>query len=300
MKKNNDKNPHAPQNDEKIHVTKSVLETAREQAAELEAQEQKMRVLIAEREKKQREEYDRKIMEERRELLRLKQGKITESEATIHEEPKEEIKLSFWGKIKNFFYHSKWWLGIASVFAVFVIFLAYNIITKERPDVVMLMIVNNNAIGYDEQLKNYLTSQSEDFNDNGEILGSVYYLPYTGDKNEDYANGVDGKLAIELESADGAILLGGELIYGIIEPELTLVNLEELYPDNPHVNGYRFMLKGTKFAEKLGIDPELVTDELYLAIRKPIPLHYAKLEDMQETYDKDFPVFEKIIADLSE
>ncbi|MGN0632169.1 MAG: hypothetical protein ACI4JN_12675, partial [Ruminococcus sp.] len=95
---------------------KSFLETVREidekerrREEEIEAKRQK---ILEERRKKQQEEYDRKIREERIELMRLKQGVISESE-TIHEEKEEKKKLSVWKKIGNFFYHSKWWLIMA-------------------------------------------------------------------------------------------------------------------------------------------------------------------------------------------
>lgn len=299
MKDKNTKNSNQDNNNDKIHVTKSVFQTAKEQAAALEAQQEEMRRKIAEREKKRREEYDKKILEEKKELLRMKQGNITESE-TIHEEPKEEYKLSFWGKIKNFFYHSKWWLGLAVIFAAFAVFLIHDYVTKERPDVIVLVITKNDDIGYTDNLKNYVEGFIEDYNENDEILASVFYIPYSNNKNQDYANSVEGKMAIELESSDAMIILGGDLLYNVVEPEESLVNLEELYPDNPYVDGYKFMLKDTSFAEKLGIDSKCVTDDLFLCIRKPIASYYADQEEMQEAYDKDFPVFEKIIADLSE
>ena len=38
---------------------------------------------------------------------------------------------------------------------------------------------------------------------------------------------------------------------------------------------------------------------MYLALRRPRGLINASQEDMQETYDKDFPTFDRIIHDLS-
>ena len=88
---------------------KSLIETMREIDAkeaqkEAEAEERRQEIL-AEREKKEKEAYAKKIQQDRIELMRLKQGIITESD-TIYEEKEEKPKLSFWKKISNFLYHN--------------------------------------------------------------------------------------------------------------------------------------------------------------------------------------------------
>lgn len=299
MKDNENKNTQSNEDNEKIHVSQSVFQSARELQQEQARQEAEMQKKIAEREKKRREAYERRILEEKKELLRLKQGAIEESE-TIHEEKPKEIKLTFWQKVKNFFYHNKWWLGMATVLVLIAGFLIYDLASKERPDLVVMVLAQNDELGYGEHLTDYITQFTEDFNNNGEILASVYYIPYTENINTNYANGIDTKLTVELQSADSMIIIGGDEITEIMSPEDTLVDLEELFPDNPNVDGYKFYLKGSAFAEKLGISEDALTDDLFLAIRKPASLMSASLDDMQEAYDKDFPVFEKIINDLSE
>ena len=103
--------------DTKKKKGKSILETIREideKEAQREAEEEaRIRAIRAERERREKEEYAKKIQQERIELIRLKQGIITESD-TIHEEKEEKPKLPFWKKVGNFFYHNKWWLGITT------------------------------------------------------------------------------------------------------------------------------------------------------------------------------------------
>ena len=75
---------------------KSLIETMREIDAkeaqkEAEAEERRQEIL-AEREKKEKEAYAKKIQQDRIELMRLKQGIITESD-TIYEEKEEKPKL---------------------------------------------------------------------------------------------------------------------------------------------------------------------------------------------------------------
>lgn len=250
------------------------------------------------RQRKNQEEYDRKIQEERLELIRLKQGVIEESE-TIHEEQPEEIKLSVRKKIVNFFYHNKWWLFLAIFFVALASYLTYTLIMRPNPDMVVLVLCDNEAIGNSAQFEDYLETFIEDYNGNGEIKVSTYYIPYSDNSYTNYQTGNETKLTTEMQSAEAVIVVGGSNINPVIDPENTLVDLSEIYPDNVQVRSYGFFLKNTDFAERIGIDPEEVTGDLYIGIRKPRNLLYSDTEDMQKTYNRDFPVLEKIIEDLS-
>lgn len=302
MKENEKNIPPAEEDDDKIHVSKSVFQTAKDiqqqRMEELKRQEEELQRKLAEREKKRREAYDKRILEEKKELLRLKQGAIEESE-TIREEKPEEIKLSFWGKIKNFFYHNKWWLGLGVFFVAVGVFLIHNLLSKEHPDITVMIITNNNHIGYSEELDDYIGQFTEDVNDNGEVLAQVMYIPYSENYQTNYAYGVDTKLTVQLQSADSMIIIGGALTEDIMDPSETLIDLEELFPDNPHVDGHAFYLKDTKFAERLGISGDVITDDLFIAFRKPQRLLYADADEMQEAYERELPVLMKIIEDLS-
>lgn len=290
-------NKNIPENDdgEKIEIKKSVFQAAREMR---EQQELEMRKQAELRQRKKQEEYDRKIQEERIELIRLKQGVIEESE-TIHEEQPEEIKLSVRKKIVNFFYHNKWWLFLAIFFVALASYLTYTLIMRPNPDMVVLVLCDNEAIGNSAQFEDYLETFIEDYNGNGEIKVSTYYIPYSDNSYTNYQTGNETKLTTEMQSAEAVIVVGGSNINPVIDPENTLVDLSEIYPDNVQVRSYGFFLKNTDFAERIGIDPEEVTGDLYIGIRKPRNLLYSDTEDMQKTYNRDFPVLEKIIEDLS-
>lgn len=289
--------------EEKLDIKKSVFQINREMMAErrrqLEEQQAEVEKEAALREKKRQEAYDRRIRDEKLELLRLKQGLIEESE-TIHEEHEEKTKLSLWKKITNFFYHNKWWLGIGTIIACISGFLIYDYVTKPRPDLVVLLIADNEEIGTYSDLKDYITGFTEDTNKNGKKLASVYYIPYSENTFRNYSNGSDNKLSIELQSADSVIVIGDAKFDELIGEKDTEIfcDLEELFPGNPHVKGCRFMLEFTPFAERIGIDKEY-TKGVYLALRKPKGLLYCTKKDMEKRYEKDFPAFERMIEDLS-
>lgn len=301
MKDKNKKNITKP-DDDKLHIGGNIIDNIKNseknrQAAE-DIQEKEFENQIAAHQRQEEEERDRRLMEEKRELIRLKQGLIDESESTIHEEHEEHIELTFWQKIGDFFYHNKWWLWIAAVAAVFVCWFAVTMITKPRPDMTILVIGENSMLGEESGVGPYVAQFTEDNNKNGKKLVSVCYIPYSPD-SENYTNAVDTRLSAMMQSAEAVIVLGNKDIYSAVVPEDVFADLSEIYPDNPHVDKYKFMLNDTDFAEKIGIDKSYLTDDWFLAIRIPHRLLYTSKEKMQEMYDRDFVVFDRLINDLT-
>lgn len=291
-----------PDNDEKLDINKSVFQVNRElqkqKQKELEEKQAELERQHAQREKEKRESYEKKLLEEKKELMRLKQG-ITEESEIIHEEAEETPKQTLIQKIKSFFYLNKWWLGLGTFFTLLAGFLIYDFATKPRPDMVILMICNNPTVGNSVYLEDYFENFAEDSNGNGKVLVSVYYIAYTDDEYTNYMNGTTNKLTTYLANADSVMIIGDEKLSQVLDPKESLVDLSELYPDNPNVEDYYFYLKDTDFAKHIGVAPGAVTDDMFFALRKPQGLMNASEATMQETYDKDFPVFEKIIEDLT-
>ena len=295
----------APDNDEKLEINKSLFQVnkdlRKQREAELEAQQREAERRYAEKEKQKREAYEKQLQDEKIELMRLKQGIVEESESTIHEEKEEEVKLSFWKKIGNFFYHNKWWLGLGVFFVALGGYLAYDLLTKPNPDMVILMLCDNDAVGNSAYLEEYFTEFGEDSNGNGKVLVSVYYIPYSDDDYQNYIKGVTNKLTNFLGNEESVVIIGNKKTSDeLLEPEESFVDLSELYPDDTHISGkYFYYLKDTDFADKIGVSKADIPDDMYLALRRPRGLINASQEDMQETYDKDFPTFDRVIHDLS-
>ena len=81
----------APTGKKKKEKGKSFLETMREidakEQQQEEAREAAMQAQLAEQEKREKEAYEKKIQQDRIELIRLKQGVITESDRIAEEHP---------------------------------------------------------------------------------------------------------------------------------------------------------------------------------------------------------------------
>ena len=84
-----------------------------------------------------------KESDEKRELLKLKQGIIEESdiiEQDVHEQPEEQTAVK---KIDNFFYRNKWFVVVGVFFAALVAFFTYQIITREDPDLTVMLVISD-------------------------------------------------------------------------------------------------------------------------------------------------------------
>ena len=302
--KNNNENKSSPQEDEKIHISKSIFETNREmkqKAAEEELKKQAERErILAEKKKKAEEERAKRLEEERLELIRLKQGIIEESDTIKDEEPEaEEVKRTLGQKISSFFYLNKWWLTLTAIFGTIAGILLHSYLTRPNPDVTILIIGANYTLGEESELKAYAETFIEDYNENGKIEAAIHYIPYTGEQTSDYANAAATRLSAELQSDNCAIIIGNKLAAEMLGDEV-LVDLTELYPDNELVQGDKLMLENSSLAEKIGVEKDVLTSEWFIGIREPHKLMHCSEEKMQELYEKDFPLFDAIVNDISE
>lgn len=286
--------------EEKLPVSGKSSAREKRKAAELEIEEKQAELLREHEavERQKQEEHERRLREEKIELMRLKQGLIEESE-TIHEEKEEEIKLTFLQKIGNFFYHSKWWLGMGIIGAVTVIWFAASILGRPHPDMTVLVIGNNYALGEESQLGEYFESFADDFNGNGKVQVVVHYIPYTSDAQSNYANGVDTKLTAQMQSSEAVIAICGPDVPELMKTTDVFDDLSGRYPGNINVRDYAFMLSATDFAGKVGLSSGALGDGWFMAVRTPKKLLYTSKKAMQKTYDKDIGVFDAVIKDLS-
>lgn len=291
-------------NDHKIKPGKSVFQNLREENEKkqkmLEDEQQRLQRQVEPREKQRRDAYEKRIQQERLELMRLKQGVIEESPLIPEEEDEEEVKLSFRDKVKSFLYLNKWWMGLACFVILLGVFLIRDYMSRPRPDMVVLLIGKYGAIGESENLSEYVKSFADDFNGNGKTEVEVYYIDY--DSKEDYANyanGSDTKLTTEMQIADAVMVISDHDFSSMVVPDEVFVDLSQLFPDNEHIDKQFFYLKDTDFADRVGVDRSKIKDDTFIAVRAPKRVMYASVDDMQKTYDKDMPVIEKIIDDLS-
>ncbi len=289
---------------EKKEKPKSVFQVAREleeqQRQDTQAAEAKALALAEEKKEQERIAYEKRIREERIELMRLKQGLIDESE-TIREETGETRKYSFWERTKNYFYHNKWWLWIAAFFVFVGGFLVVQQVTTVRPDMVVLLISDDAdfATMCSKEIADLFEQYIGDENGDGKTLVEVYYIPAS--ENESAMNAYSGnstKLFAEFQIGQSLLVISDDEADEFIQASQNLVNLEEFYPDNPLVQEHRFLLSETDFARDVDW-PYAMDADIYIGIRR-VKQTFDDAKEMQENFDIAFPVLQKFIAAYSE
>ena len=239
-KKKNTSPPQTIQTTPKRKRGKSVLETIREideKEAQREAEEEaRIRAIRAERERREKEEYAKKIQQERIELIRLKQGVITESD-TIHEEKEEKPKLPFWKKVGNFFYYNrKWWLGITTALVAIFTFLIVDYFSKVKPDLIVMLLTDDAELQSDTTaLEVYLEQFTDDENGDGKIQVDIYPIPVTDNIGEnDYYTGDATKLSTQMMMADSVMVITDAKANRYIYADETLGRSETAFPATEH------------------------------------------------------------------
>lgn len=243
-----------------------------------------------------REEYDKELREEKVDLIRLKQGVITDSDKVFQEEeaPKH---YTLWQRIGNWFYHAKWWLGIAVFLGLLGAFLIYDYVTRENPDFRILVVSENPELQADAgSICKYLETFCPDFNDDGEIHADLVYIPVSDVTMEMGGTAVaayNTQLYVQFQSDECMLVLADSRAEEYLQPEDMFVSMEELYPDCPFTDGFRLNLDGTNFTELTGQTAQLMP-ESYLAMRIPAE-SMSSLEEMQKAYDQAKYMLDQIV-----
>lgn len=293
---------NAPSGWQKKKKGKTLIESMREideKEAQKEAEAEKRRqAILSEKEKEEKEAYAKQIQQDRIELIRLKQGVIEESE-TIREEHEEAPKLSFWGKVKNFLYHSKWWIWITAFLVGVFVFLIVDYVTQVKPDLIVMVLTDDYDMqNHTHQLEEYLEQFTDDENEDGKIHVDIYPIPVTDNMSDtDYYTGNLTKLSANFQMADSIMIITDAKANEFIAADETLTNLEELYPDCKNIRENGYYLRHTDFATKIDY-PGNVDRDLSIGLRTPVKTMSDSKEKMQENYDAALKVFERIMEDL--
>ncbi len=145
-----------------------------------------------------------KESDEKRELLKLKQGIIEESdiiEEDVHEQPEEQTVVK---KIDNFFYRNKWYATAGIFFAAVGIFLVHQLITREQPDLTVILAVSDSskAPGLYQKVNDIelaLEQYCPDFDGNGYVHVAVYNIDLTKTGDMQYIQSNTAKFYGEIE-----------------------------------------------------------------------------------------------------
>jgi hypothetical protein len=281
---------------DKSNKTKSFREVVREVDEQDRIERQQLKEKYREIEEKNKAEYEKNLKKEKIELLKRKQG--VKDEVYIGDSvaiPQERTK---WKKFTDYIYWNKWWLGLVTFAVLLAAFLVIQLITRERPDMIVLLITDdtqlqNNTTKIEEFFENYI----DDFNGNGKTEVTVYNLPMNEQEViNDYTRGNATGLSTQLQMGEAVLIITDDDANEYIDSDNILVNLEDQFPDDENVKGTGFYLSDTDFLKDLGLDGTLDSD-ICISIRE-VKDSYSFKKKMQKKFNQAYPVLEKIINDL--
>ena len=281
-----------PENEKKSKKKgKSFMDVYREVNAKEHAEELKREAELeaqrAERERRQRENYEARLRQERLELLKLKQGVITEDEIVYEKEPEKHYTV--WQRIGNFFYHNKIYVIFGTLIAALAAFLIYDYVSAVRPDAVVMIIASDGEFNYiTEDISNLLGQYCADNNGDGRISVRVSYLPAAPSEDSAsmyYQQADQTKLMAEFQGTEAIMIIGDYEaceVLGITEG--VLADLSEYFPEDGNVTELGYMLSGTDFAKDIGY--EGLADNVFIGFRQPKKGGFGTSEkDFQKNFD---------------
>ena len=281
---------------------KSFMDVYREVNAKEQAEEMKREAELeaqrAERERRQRENYEAKLRQERLELLKLKQGVIAEDEIVYEKEPEKHYTI--WQKIGNYFYHNKAYIIFGTLIAALAAFLIYDYVSTVRPDAVVMIIASDGEFNYiTEDISNLLGQYCNDNNGDGKISVRVSYLPVSpdGDSASMYYQTADQtKLMAEFHGTEAIMIIGDyEACELLAITEGVLADLSEYFPEDENVTDLGYMLNGTDFAKDIGY--EGLADNIFIGFRQPKKGSFGTSEkDFQKNFDNAIELWRNYIS----
>lgn len=159
-----------------------------------------------------------KESDEKRELLRLKQGLIEDSdiiEQDVHEEPEKQTAVK---KIDNFFYRNKWFVVVGVFFAALIAFFAYQIFTREGPDLTVMLVISDTdkAPGLYQKVNDIelaLEQYCPDYDNNGYVHVAVYFIDLTKGSDSQYVQSNTAKFYGEIQRGVAELYICDEDIF---------------------------------------------------------------------------------------
>lgn len=279
-----------------------INEKQRQEELEAEAEREKER---AEKERRERERYEKKLERDRIELMKLKQGIISDEDIPHEAEPVKEYTV--WEKIGNFFYHNKMPLIVGAVLVLLAVFLIRDVVTNKRPDVAIMIMASDSELDFRTgDIEKLLEPYCEDFNGDGEVYVRVSYLPavYSDDNLDAYFNqSAQTKLMAEFQSGDSIIVIAdAETSHAVgidnvsengnpVDP--ILVDMRTIYPDNKNCTELGYMLSGTSFAED--IKYTAMSDSLFIGFRLPREALGVNMEKFTANYNNALKLWDNYL-----
>lgn len=247
------------------------------------------------------DDEQRKI-QEYRELLKLKQGLIEESEIIPETGYEGKVELHGIKKVENFLYHYKVIIIVVVIAAAFLSYMIYQTATRQKNDLYVLVINTTGDYGlYSrlDELEEALEKYCPDFDENGYVHVGVNYIDlYTGGGMSDYSDAQGMKFQSELLTGDSQLYVADAGLVDYLEERIGVDlsmfgDFTEQYPDAEFIDGYGLQLNTTAIKEDIRWTE--CPDELGIYVRDVFENMTGNDADAQEQRERAKIVFDNII-----
>ena len=196
---------------------------------------------------------------ERRELLKMKQGIIEESEMIPQDGYVEIPKLTGWAAVSNFMYHYKWIVLVGVFVAFFLGVVLWQTFSREKEDLYVLAISTTNRSGiYVKQtdIETALERYCPDFDGNGYVHVGVNVINLSTENGmSQFSDAEHYKFDSEVITGDSQMYLADNGIIAMItelaDGEIDFfMDMSAQYPDAALYEGQGLQLNATGFAEQ--------------------------------------------------
>ena len=199
--------------------------------------------------------------------------------------------------IDNYWYYYKWYV-LGGLFLLFALVVAIsNMAVQEKYDASVIWAMH----GYVDQpyldaMEEELEKHFDDLDGNGEVNVRVILVTYTSDGgmlNGDVELSMQQKLVTQLSVGDVYMVIADEVSY---EGYMTKLNafddLEDDYPENEKIDGYKYYLKDTAFTQNEFLK-EVVDEDTFILMASD-ELEKLNKRD-EELYKVMREVFDRIV-----
>lgn len=257
-------------------------------------------------------EYERDQLERQKMIELKKQLAEEKSSAAPKIEPQSDMEelseaerykqtgnpKTFQEKWDNYWYHYKGRTIALTFVGILLVIITLNLVFQTQYDITIVLATSDNMTEVENSYIQGFEQYAVDINENGNVdVASTTLQVTNGGDNGMLEIAMRMKLSTTLMSDNLPIYIVDDEIYADIvseEPDL-FVNLEELYPDDPNVEGQRYYIKGTALEQAINIKG--IPNDYSLCIRQSDWYEGKNNENVMKTYLGCLQTVKNVITD---
>jgi len=249
---------------------------------------------------------------DKRELLKLRQGLVSEEESVLEVEEKPYIEKPVgMAAVSNFVYHHKIHIVIVAFLLAVAGVLAYFTLSSEKADITILFIAGDEATAEffhfeASSLQAAFETFTPDFSGNGSVYAECLVIDLSlriggVPRNPEAVQGARIKLFGEMQAGNALIFVSNREALKNIPGEEMLedfyMNLEERYPGNPNVtDGVFYRIKGSPLEAAAAFEQVSLPDDLYLVVRENVGTFRLSANRVAQIKENSLIVLDNITA----